>query len=268
MKRKILFVSAAVLKIIAMVIMVIDHVSVMFYQYLSEYYDLMRIIGRISFPIFAYLITDGMIHSKNKIKYILQMLIIGFVIQIVEVYILHMSDGEIMSTLGFSALIIYFLQKPSWKLKLLAVVPFVIIILGDFDLKLTPFYFQYGIYGSIVIVGFYLCYLLSYKLIDWFNLNKDMEKHEFVKTNKFMLIRNGISSIFFIIINILYGLLRQKIQFGIKYQVFSIIAVLFILLYNGTRGYNKPWFKWFCYIFYPLQFILIYVAYIIFMVNI
>ena len=73
MNNKWMFLSASTLKIIAMILMVIDHIGYQFYRQLGEYYEVFRIFGRLSLPIFAYLITDGMIHSRNKIKYILQM---------------------------------------------------------------------------------------------------------------------------------------------------------------------------------------------------
>ena len=59
------------LKIIGMFTMVIYHVGVMFFEHIGKYYDLYRIIGRIAFVLFSFLITDGMIHSKNKIKQII-----------------------------------------------------------------------------------------------------------------------------------------------------------------------------------------------------
>lgn len=268
MKNKILFLTAAMLKIIGMVTMVIDHVGVMFFEHIGQYYNLYRIIGRIAFVIFAFLITDGMIHSKNKIKYIIQMLVIGLIIQLVEMFILGMDEGEVMSTLGLSALIIYFLQKTSWKAKIFSLIPFGLIVLGDMDLDLTAFEFQYGIYGCFMIVGFYYCYILGYKIVKKYNLNKDIEMNEYLKSVDFIRIRNVISCIFLIILNLIYAgvsyIIHIRSYYEIEIQLYSMLGVLFIIFYNGRRGYNKPWFKWFCYFFYPLQFILVFVAYMLF----
>lgn len=249
--NKWMFLSASTLKIIAMILMVIDHIGYQFYRQLGEYYEVFRIFGRLSLPIFAYLITDGMIHSRNKIKYILQMLILGIGIELVDQMFIHTNQGNIMTTLGLSALSIYFLQKDKWYEKLLSILPLVLVILGDPYLEITNIKVQYGIYGFITVLGFYLSYLISSKI----NLK-----------NK-ILIRNIISSLFLIIFNLLWMLIAGKTNFwdsyAISFQIYAIFASILIIFYSGKRGYNKQWFKWFCYLFYPLQFILIYLAYML-----
>ena len=55
------------LKIIAAFAMLIDHVGIMFFPTVAIY----RIIGRISFPIFAFMIAEGCRYTRNKLKYIL-----------------------------------------------------------------------------------------------------------------------------------------------------------------------------------------------------
>ena len=54
--------SGSALKLIAMTAMVIDHVAFIFFFNKPEYsisYELMRTIGRISFPVFAFLVVEG-----------------------------------------------------------------------------------------------------------------------------------------------------------------------------------------------------------------
>lgn len=257
MNNKWMFLSSSTLKIIAMILMVIDHVGFQFQYELGEYYELFRILGRLSFPVFAFLITDGMVHSRNKIKYILQMLILGIGIEVVDQMIIHTNQGNIMTTLGFSALAIYFLQRYKWYEKLLSLLPMTIVVLADPNFEIFSFKFQYGIYGLITILGFYFCYLLSYKIKELFDIN----------SKYFNLIRNIVSSLFLIIFNILWMIIVRKIHFWSEYlinlQIFAIFTFILLIFYSGKRGYNKPWFKWFCYLFYPLQFILIYLAYMI-----
>ena len=84
----------------------------------------------------------------------------------------------------------------------------------------------------------------------------------------FVNLRNIISSIFFILFNIVWYFTTIKTNFWSEeisnMQLFSMLTVIFFLMYNGRRGYNKTWFKWFCYIFYPLQFVLVYVCFFIY----
>ena len=56
------------LKMIAIVIMAIDHIgAVLFPQYLE-----FRIIGRIAFPIFAFTLVEGFLHTRDVKKYMLK----------------------------------------------------------------------------------------------------------------------------------------------------------------------------------------------------
>ena len=58
-----------VLKIIAIVTMLIDHIGyVLFPKWL-----ILRLIGRIAFPIFAYLIAEGFVHTRDVKKYLFRL---------------------------------------------------------------------------------------------------------------------------------------------------------------------------------------------------
>ena len=60
--------SGSWLKVIAMVTMTIDHMAV-FLPYFHEHptlYFAMRTIGRVAFIIFAFLLSEGFIHTRDK----------------------------------------------------------------------------------------------------------------------------------------------------------------------------------------------------------
>ena len=61
--------DGTMLKIIAMISMVIDHVGDMFFPELLW----LRMIGRLAMPVFAFCITEGYIHTRNRKKYLLRM---------------------------------------------------------------------------------------------------------------------------------------------------------------------------------------------------
>lgn len=71
------------LKWIAIITMVIDHMGAVILEpaisngvvasQLSSLNMILRLIGRLSFPIFAFLLVEGYIHTRNVKKYILQM---------------------------------------------------------------------------------------------------------------------------------------------------------------------------------------------------
>lgn len=88
--------SGSSLKLIAMVLMLIDHTaSVLLRNFepaitplfsigshqITIYY-LCRLIGRMAFPVFAFLICEGYTHTSNKVKYGLNLLVFAFISEI------------------------------------------------------------------------------------------------------------------------------------------------------------------------------------------
>ena len=58
--------SGNMLKILGAVFMLIDHIGVVFFPEVK----ILRILGRISFPIFAFMIAEGCRYTRNKLRYL------------------------------------------------------------------------------------------------------------------------------------------------------------------------------------------------------
>ena len=65
------------LKLIAMISMLVDHAGKMFFPQ----YRVMRIIGRLAFPIFAYCIAVGCVYSRDRFKYLSRIVLMGLISQ-------------------------------------------------------------------------------------------------------------------------------------------------------------------------------------------
>ena len=65
------------LKVIAIITMLIDHVGMVFFPQLLA----LRMIGRIAFPIYAYLVATGLDWTENKFKYFLRLSTIAIIAQ-------------------------------------------------------------------------------------------------------------------------------------------------------------------------------------------
>ena len=65
--------SGNTLKILAAIFMLIDHAGLM----LFDDNEIMRIIGRLAYPIFAFMIAEGCKYTKNKIKYFATVFLFG-----------------------------------------------------------------------------------------------------------------------------------------------------------------------------------------------
>ena len=71
------FLSNFDLKILAIITMTIDHIGAIVYPNI----DIFRIIGRVSFPIFAFLLVEGFKHTSNKLKYFLRLILFAIITQ-------------------------------------------------------------------------------------------------------------------------------------------------------------------------------------------
>ncbi len=76
--KKIRILDGTMLKLIAMISMVFDHVGDVFFPDAVW----MRYVGRIAMPLFAFCIAEGYIHTHNRIKYLIRLCIFALVSEI------------------------------------------------------------------------------------------------------------------------------------------------------------------------------------------
>ncbi|MEJ2271731.1 MAG: TraX family protein [Candidatus Bathyarchaeota archaeon] len=119
-----------ILKWIAIITMTIDHIGAVLYPQL----EILRIIGRISFPLFAYLLILGMESTRNIRSYFTRLLAIG---------VGPFDSLNIFFTLSFGLVFVYFFKKNSW----IAFIPIFLSFILSFD---------YNIYGMAIIGCMYI----------------------------------------------------------------------------------------------------------------
>lgn len=214
--------SANSLKLIALVSMTLDHIGLTFFPEI----EIFRIIGRISFPIFAYMIAEGCRYTRNRCRYFLQVFLLGVLCQAVY----FVSDQSlyqcILITFSLSILLIYAFQwaklhSNRWWLPILGIllVALLTILLPE-QLSKTDFYIDYGFWGVLLSV--------------WISLSDD---------RRIKLSLMGI------------GLIALNISMG-DTQWWSLLALPILACYNGQRGKYKM--KYLFYIYYPLHLVVIY----------
>ncbi len=101
-----------ILKIIAIVTMLIDHIGNILYPDLL----FLQIIGRLSFPIFAYLVVLGVESTKKPIKYMVTLLLFALISQVPYFLAFGIQPFErldVLFSLLLSAVTIYFYNKRS-----------------------------------------------------------------------------------------------------------------------------------------------------------
>ena len=141
--------SGSSLKAIAMVTMVIDHTACYFISG-GWKYECMRGIGRIAFPIFAFLIAEGYRHTRKKWDYGRNLLIFAFISEIPWM-LLH-TDGShnVLFTLLAGLCCIAILDKLE-NHKILPLLFVLVIALATSTLNT-----DYGIQGVALVLMFYL----------------------------------------------------------------------------------------------------------------
>lgn len=212
------------LKIIALLAMTCDHVG----KQLLPQITILQIFGRLAFPIFAYMIAEGCVHTKSKKKYLLSMAGLGAICQIAYFVAMGSLYQCVLVTFSLSIGLIFLLDYAKEKKKVFAYIAcamgflaavFICVIL-PWLLWNTDFTIDYGIIGVLLPVGIYLG--KSRKAKFWIMAG--------VLT--FMAIKMG----------------------GIQW--YALLTPLLLVLYNGQRGTFKM--KHLFYIYYPLHLVGIY----------
>ena len=224
MKKKIL--PQEVLKLIACVSMFIDHfghaiVPGLPVPYMVELYYACRIIGRIAFPIYAFLLCEGMRHTQNPKKYILRL---GIGILLAELPFDILFEGSIswesqsvMVTLTLGALMLLCMQKTEKKwLKLLLILPFGILA----DLAKC----DYGGWGIGMIAVF------------------------------FLLDRLPVLALGILLVNaVMPSVAIPFLGVHLSVQTFGAAAMVPISLYSGRKLTRSRTLQWVFYLFYPVH---------------
>ena len=219
--------SGNALKIIGALAMLCDHVGLMFFPQVR----LFRIIGRLAFPIFAYMIAEGCRYTRSRPRYFLQIFLLAFGCQVVYFLVDRSLYMSILVTFSCSILLICTLQHlkeaRGTGVALWGMV-FASAVVGIYMLN-DILEIDYGFWGCMVPV-----------FPSLFQDRRNAERKCFPRLD-----RREIH-----IAMLALGLLILWADIGGE-QLWSLMAVPVLLLYSGARG--KLPMKYFFYIFYPLH---------------
>ena len=238
MSEKKLAVKGSTLKWIAIITMLIDHTgatvvegmlstaSAHDYQRWYVLYMIMRAIGRLAFPIFCYLLVEGVKHTSNPKKYAVRLLVFALISDMPFDYAFFggwfvWSQQNVFFTLliGFIAVecgryLEEWCSKPMLKYLLIAVSTFAFMVGADF------LHTDYGSMGVLTIVlMYYFPQILPEK-------------------------RKNFGFLFAII----------PLMLTNYYEVPALLDTLIVRKYDGTRGRQM---KYFFYAFYPVHLLIL-----------
>ena len=232
------------LKILACIFMLIDHIGMIFFPEI----EILRIIGRLAMPLFAFFIAEGAYHTRNKIKYLLTIGLFGIGISLV-LSILHKKfTVNIISSFSLSLIMIFLFDEIRKYIYLK-------------NKKLTVlFSILFTIYTTSLMVFIYYFYIeyRLYSILIPFILSLTQSKYYKNPLPSSNLVK-ALAFIFGYILCTFISYYFMPINTSLHIQKYGIFAVFFILLYNNKRG--KLNLKYLFYIFYPTHLIILYLIY-------
>lgn len=211
------------LKLIALVLMTIDHVG----AYLLPQYTVLRLVGRLSMPIFAWAIAEGCYYTKNRLRYLLTIALFAAVCQVIYMIFLEPYYQCILVTFSLSVIMIYAVDLASKKqnvltLALMGAVFCGVVYVCSFlpnDLPGLNYRIDYGLLGVLLPVLIYM------------GRNK---------SEKLLLAAVGLTAL---------ALTTNSSQW------YALLSLPLLALYNGKKGKMK--LKYLFYLYYPLHLVAI-----------
>ncbi|MCR4788993.1 MAG: conjugal transfer protein TraX [Lachnospiraceae bacterium] len=246
--------SGAFLKHIAIITMIIDHIGYgivercFMFRGLSpaidKLYMLLREIGRLAFPLFAFLIVEGAIHTSNRLRYFLSLVLFGIISEIP--FNLFFSDTilypkyqnvYITLALGLLGIYIYDLLKKA-GLGMIFPIAFIGLLIAGFFLRAD--------YGATGIILIFLMYRLRAKPMTIMILG--------------LLVMTFLNTTEGLLLDLIDKIPVIWTQYYIEYlpiEIPSLIAFMLIADYNGQRGRQIP--KYLYYIIYPAHLLILWI---------
>ena len=211
------------LKIIAMAAMLIDHVG----RQLLPQWTWMTVVGRLAFPIFAYMIAEGCHYTLHKARYLLMVACLAVICQGAYFFTTGSLYQNVLVTFTLSIGSIFamerFLRKPDVASgAVLAVIMVGVVALCTVLPRLTngEFAIDYGMVGVLLPVS------VRFAPGKWGKLTCAAVMLALLAVTMFPL------------------------------QWYALLALPLLALYNGQRGKWK--LKYLFYIFYPTHLLVIY----------
>lgn len=215
--------SGSQLKMLALITMTIDHIGFIFFPQVWW----LRAIGRLAFPIFAYMIAEGCRYTRRRMRYWGSIALLALVCDAAEMIAEGSLYQSVMTTFTLSVGMIYALD---WAMR------------GE---NRREQLLRSLLSAGAVLLAFFLCELLP--LLLWTtDYHVDYRFSGallpvLVYVGKRRETRLALAAL---------GILATCLEFG-GVQWYALLALLPLALYDGTRGRHAM--KWLFYLYYPLH---------------
>lgn len=242
MKERRFEITSFMLHIIAMGLMLCDHM----WATIFPNDDWLTCIGRVAFPIFAFMIAEGFRKTHDRRKYVLRVVIFALVAEVpfdlmygsTPFYPYHQN---VLWTFLIALLCMSGIEafKKKENIVLTVFVAAVITLCGF-------------VIGSITMVDYYGAGVLTVLLFYFTNRRKATD----------YIIQ--LIGMYFLNVKMLGGYYFTITVLGHEFEIvqqgLALFALIPIWLYHEKQGYHSKWFQYVCYLFYPVHMLVIYVV--------
>ena len=216
--------TAAVLHIIAMTLMLMDHL----WATLLPAREWLTCAGRVAFPIFAFMAVEGYFHTRSFKKYILRMLLFAVL-------------SEIPFDLMYGGTWFYPVhQNVLWT--------FLLSLLGVWLMEQVRKKGKTWMYLLVCVLVVLLTVFVFY----------------FLHGRKWWCFLGQLAALYWLNVELLGGLMYPVQLFGMEFELcqqgLALLALIPIWLYRGRQGYHSKPFQYLCYAFYPVHMLLLVVV--------
>ena len=237
-KRKIPETTSASLHVMAMLFMLSDHL----WATVIPGNDWLTAVGRLAFPIFAFLLVEGFAHTRNLKKYALRLLLFAI---LSEIPFNLITSGSwfypFHQNVLWTFLVGLGLMRINESVKERGVAWRVLTAVGTVALGC--------ILGLVTMVDYYHCGILM--ILTFF----------FFRGRKWWCYLGQLVCLAYINLEMIGGRGYEIPFFGdtvfLLRQGLALFALIPIWLYRGRQGYSEKWFRFLCYSFYPLHMLIL-----------
>lgn len=232
-------ISAAALHIIAMTLMLMDHL----WATLLPAREWLTCAGRVAFPIFAFMAVEGYFHTRSFKKYILRMLMFAVLSEIpfdlmyggTWFYPVHQN---VLWTFLLGLLGVWLMEQVRKKGKTwMYLLVCVLVVLAGLVL------------GTLCMVDYYWVGVLTVFVF------------YFLHGRKWWCFLGQLAALYWLNVELLGGLMYPVQLLGMEFELcqqgLALLALIPIWLYRGRQGYHSKPFQYICYAFYPVHMLLL-----------
>ena len=231
MEKRKFDISSVWLHVIAMVLMLMDHMWATVFTNAGW----LTAVGRLAFPIFAFMIVEGFSYTKNLKKYVLRLLVFAV---ITEIPFNLMTGNRVFN---------YVHQNVLWTF----LIGIGLMQINELARKKEKLWLNLITMASTCVLAYILGYITFV----------DYNAAGILTVLVFYFFLGQLIGLYYINVEMLQGLFFEVELFGHSFEIvqqgLALLSLAFIWLYRGRQGKKSKAFQYFCYAFYPAHMLIL-----------